>query len=234
MRLFEKDGTDVIYMGEFAIPDESYILKDEARDVEGVPRTVFVFRLKPVGETWAGNQPAAPSNELSKQIALEAKNVAEYVRQRQALEPIQILRREAELVERYAAWLLKESGIAAVRNLVATPAGQAMYTDIFVPMGANAGELIEAKASSSRQHIRMALGQVLDYARYVDQTALAILTPTEPGPEMVSLLISHGVGSIWETTTGQFDAVRPKTSGPTRSQIEIGRGISPAPSNLNQ
>jgi hypothetical protein len=214
LRLFEKAGTDVVYMGEFSVPDESHVLVDEARDVEDVPRSVFVFRLRPVGDTWAGTQSAAPGHELSIEIPLEAKNVARYIRQRQALEPITVLRREAALVERYAAWLSRRRGVEAVRNLVATPAGQAMYTDLFVPTGDRAGELIEAKASGSRQHVRMALGQILDYARYVDHTALAVLTPSRPAPDMVALLIAHGVGAIWESAPGDFHAERPRsTSG---------------------
>ncbi|MCU1551870.1 MAG: hypothetical protein JWR36_2430, partial [Glaciihabitans sp.] len=45
----------------------------------------------------------------------------------------------------------------------------------------------------------------LDYARYVDHSSLAILTPSRPAGEMIELLIAHGVGSVWESDVkGQF------------------------------
>jgi hypothetical protein len=81
-----------------------------------------------------------------------------------------------------------------------------MYTDVFVR---ETRELVEAKASSSREHIRMALGQILDYARYVDHSGLAVLVPTRPAQEMIDLLIAHNVSCIWEDGTDAFGAQRP-------------------------
>jgi hypothetical protein len=81
-----------------------------------------------------------------------------------------------------------------------------MFTDIFVR---ETKELVEAKASSSREHLRLALGQVLDYARYVEHTRLAVLVPTRPAQEMIDLLVSHGVGCIWEDDAVGFTAQRP-------------------------
>ena len=206
LRLFEKRGNSVTYVGEFELPDESYVLLDEAPDVSklGV-RSVFVFRLRPTMPTWQGDLPKAPEGEFATSIPIELTNTDEYVLQRQSLEPVAALRQEAALVARYVAWVEKELQSSVQRQSIPTAAGHLMYTDAFV---VKTRALIEAKASSSREHIRMALGQVLDYARYVPHSSLAILTPTRPSGEMIQLLVAHGVGAIWEQEQpGTFDSV---------------------------
>lgn len=202
LRLFEKVGTSVRYIGEFEIPDESHYVLDEAPDVEQTTlRRVIVFRLRAIGEAWELPAMKAPEGEFTEEIAIEASNVESYISHRSSLESSLALRVEGELVKRYVRWLEVHRGATAVRQAIPTAAGHRMYTDIFVK---ESGELIEAKASSSRTHIRHALGQILDYSRYVEHATLAILVPTEPEIDMVQLLLAHGVGVIWEKRSGVF------------------------------
>jgi hypothetical protein len=105
LRLFEKDGTSVIYVGEFSVPDESHWLIDEAPDRDGMKRSVFVFRLKPQSEVWVDPALQAPPATLASSIPLEAVNVESYIQERRASEPLEGLRNEALLVRRYVAWL---------------------------------------------------------------------------------------------------------------------------------
>ncbi len=49
-------------------------------------------------------------------------------------------------------------------------------------------ELVEAKASAGRTYVRAALGQVLDYSRYLDPKGRAVLVPTYPGDDLADLL----------------------------------------------
>lgn len=73
-------------------------------------------------------------------------------------------RREAALVGRYVDWLARHS-VHAVRHEIKLPGlNYPFYTDLYDP---RRSELIEAKASADREDIRMALGQLLDYGRYV-------------------------------------------------------------------
>ena len=206
LRLFEKISTDVIYIGEFELPNESYVLIDEAPDRnKSALRSVFVFRLRPVGPTWTAAGLTAPAGTLTMDVPLEASNVENYFFQRAASEPVIGLREESALVGRYADWIALKTGSKSHRHAVPTPAGHLMFTDLFVE---STRELVEAKSSSSRQHMRLALGQVLDYARYVDHSSLAVLTPTRPAGELIDLMTSHGVNTIWETSKqGQFDRV---------------------------
>jgi hypothetical protein len=206
LRLFEKDGTYVTYVGEFELPDESHILRDEALDRNQANlRSVFVFRLRPVGPTWEGCTARAPEGGLAQEVPLEAANIESYVRERAHLEPEVALRTEAALVARYSAWIARAVNGTTTRQAIPTAAGHMMYTDLFVR---ETRELVEAKSSSSRTHMRSALGQILDYARYVPHSSLAILVPSQPDPEMTQLLIAHGVGCIWESEKrGVFDSV---------------------------
>ncbi|WP_072690271.1 DUF3293 domain-containing protein [Rhodococcus marinonascens] len=58
-------------------------------------------------------------------------------------------------------------------------------------------ELIEVKATIDRATMRTALGQILDYARYLEHSHRSILLPEEPAEEMIELLHDHGVSVIW-------------------------------------
>jgi hypothetical protein len=52
--------------------------------------------------------------------------------------------------------------------------------------------------------VRLALGQVLDYGRYVDGAYLAVLLPAPPVADLVELLENHDVGCVVETEPGMF------------------------------
>lgn len=66
----------------------------------------------------------------------------------------------------------------------------------------NRGNLIEAKSSISREHIRMAVGQLLDYA-YQGKTHLgapnmAILLPQKPLSRVVEWLEPLKIRLVWQ------------------------------------
>jgi hypothetical protein len=110
-------------------------------------------------------------------------------------------RREARLVARYVEWL-KERGVNAFRHEIRPQGlGDALYTDIFDP---SLEEIIEAKASTRRSDVRMAVGQLLDYGRFVDHRSLAILTPVAITGDLCALLASHHFVNIYEDSGGRF------------------------------
>lgn len=77
-------------------------------------------------------------------------------------------------------------------------------------------ELIEVKATTDRPMIRLALGQILDYRRYVGATSSALLVPTAPADDLIELLHAHEIRVIWPITDGKggFAASREhKTAG---------------------
>lgn len=202
LRLFQKIDRTVRYLGEFEVPDETFVTREESPDNNGDLRSVFVFRLVPVGDAYRSEELVGPVTGKPTMIPIEASDIEKYAAQRPD-EPIEAVRREAALVKRYVSWLTKTHSQEAVRHKVPTPGGAVMYTDVF---NLATDELIEAKSSSSRHHVRAALGQILDYERYVRHDSMAVLVPTRPADEMIELLRRHGVGVIWETLSGDFVA----------------------------
>jgi hypothetical protein len=66
--------------------------------------------------------------------------------------------------------------------------------------------VIEAKGTGTRGDVRMALGQVLDYSRFVDgDPGKAVLLPQRPRPDLEDLLASAGVHAVWPVDAGFED-----------------------------
>jgi hypothetical protein len=119
---------------------------------------------------------------------------------------IRAMKVEAALLESYRSWLqLQDRNFATVKY-------KTLQCDAFEEHRRN---LIEAKSSASREHIRMAVGQLLDYAfqgreKFADPHK-AILLPTEPPSDIVHWLDSLGIKVIWyenaaflDNANGQF------------------------------
>jgi hypothetical protein len=102
-------------------------------------------------------------------------------------------RREQRLVHDFAAHL-EALGHAVSRNLVPLAGGEAfMYTDLF---DETTGLLVEAKSSARRADVRMAIGQLADYARAVKPKRQAVLLEARPHPDLVALLRSCRIAVV--------------------------------------
>jgi len=113
---------------------------------------------------------------------------------------------EAELLQSYRRWLAEQGRkLSAVKY-------RALQCDAYEEDRRN---LIEAKSSARREHIRMAVGQVLDYAfqgrKKFGAAHKAILLPSEPSSEIVDWLDSLEIKVIWrdkkaflDSANGQF------------------------------
>ena len=110
-------------------------------------------------------------------------------------------RNESVLVQSFVGWLGHE---AVARWAIRVPEENiVLLTDIYDP---DDGVLYEAKASSARGSVRLALGQLLDYRRHipVDGLRSRVLVPSRPGKDLVSLLNQHSVGLAWADEGGGF------------------------------
>ena len=74
-----------------------------------------------------------------------------------------------------------------------------MFSDLYVP---EIPPLVEAKGTVERGSIRMALGQLLDYRRFVKQARCAILVPSRPRPDIIELVKSASVELYWPENAG--------------------------------
>jgi len=72
------------------------------------------------------------------------------------------------------------------------------------------GTLVEAKGVVSREAVRMAIGQLLDYRRFEDGSPkLAVLLPWRPAPDLIELIHSIGATVVWADVAGGFECAAP-------------------------
>jgi hypothetical protein len=107
---------------------------------------------------------------------------------------------EAKLLHCYAHWLTQQG-----RKLPAQMYGR-LLCDGYEKERNN---LIEAKSSVCREHIRMAVGQLLDYAfqgrEKFPHPNLAILLPKKPEPTLEKWLQHLNISIIWRDKNSFLD-----------------------------
>ena len=210
VRLFRSAGRFTTYLGRFELADSPYYRTD-ALDRLGEPRSVLVFRLVPVGAVLRDPVDSADADAPSvEEIPVEAGDIERYAAERPD-EPHEAVRREASLVARYVSWLAG-TGQETCRHRIPIPGGGYLFTDIY---NKSTNELVEAKASAARVFIRSGLGQILDYARFVEHDSRALLLPIRPGGELVDLLLSYQCSVVWEAGK-VFERIDPEGDGSTR------------------
>ncbi len=197
--LFRMRGKGMVeYLGEFALDDEQPWYYMDAPDRNGDTRQVVVFRLWPVGRV---AEPTVRFGLEVRQVPVERTLVSSF-RVAPGVEATEMQRREAALLYRYKEWLERRNHTTARHEIRLPDTPASLLTDLF---DVESNELIEAKASPARQHVRMALGQLLDYNRYVEANKLAVLLPGRPLDDLVDLLVKNGVSCIYEEAdTGDF------------------------------
>jgi 5-methylcytosine-specific restriction protein A len=201
------------YIGEFALDDNLPYLRAEAPDVDGLLRSVIVFRLRPVGDVLRRSEdssrysdaieiptavhegiPIGVPDLLVNSVALEVVNAVQFGVSAKAAGISQ--RREADLMLRFNQHLVSQGHI--VDRYRIRPPGELrdLYTDIY---DSSANVLYEAKASATREAVRMAIGQLLDYSRHIPvDHSLAVLLPGAPSHDLISLLRTQKIRCVCE------------------------------------
>ncbi|MFS0700064.1 hypothetical protein AB6N24_08855 [Cellulomonas sp. 179-A 4D5 NHS] len=131
-------------------------------------------------------------------------------------------RGEALLVRAYAAHVELE------HQRIATPVG---LTDAYLPNATGGMDLLEAKSSTSRRHVREAVGQLLDYAPFCpDLTSLSILLPERPDQRTMAYAHRYGIDVAYRLPDGGFH--RDPAPSPARAVI-LGL-VSPQPARVDE
>jgi len=103
---------------------------------------------------------------------------------------------ERRLRDDYRAWLRRPLKICRYP----LPTGETLESDA---VDAAENELIEAMCSTARSHIRMALGQLLDYRRFhTPSPTLGLLVPKRPSDDLLDLVHEFGVHVVWPDDAG--------------------------------
>lgn len=109
---------------------------------------------------------------------------------------------EATLVNQYVAWLNEDTRFG--HNYIREAK---LFVDLF---DLTHWQLLEAKASITREAIRMAIGQLRDYKRFYEgrHPSLAVLLSARPAVSCIKLLSDNHIAAIWRTPRGNFSTRR--------------------------
>jgi 5-methylcytosine-specific restriction protein A len=131
-------------------------------------------------------------------IELEALNTEHFVVHRATT--AEAVRREQQLVRDYAEHLLAQ-GHKIVRHKYDLE-GNPLYCDLF---DETSWLLHEAKGDVRRESVRMAVGQLLDYARfYQKKPKLVVLLPREPSADIKEFLAAVGIQGVFRDSSGAW------------------------------
>jgi hypothetical protein len=184
-------------VGRFEVDGEEPWYFDDAPGTDDVIRRMIVFRLRPVAETLPPSGPyvSAPSPDPQIEYSPVEEHVAEASTTVEA-RSYEARRREAELRTRYCAYL--ESRGHEVKSHKITPPGERrpLRTDLF---DVTTNVLVEAKSNVTRESIRMAVGQLLDYSRFITpRPQLAVLVPDKPRADLLDFCAAMYIATVWE------------------------------------
>jgi hypothetical protein len=207
LRLFLGARGTVQYEGEFQLdPAKPWYTTDAPETGDGPERSVIVFRIKSLD-----NLPRVGQSRLDG--VLDGQQTSEVPVEEQWTErhfvnpnrePYEAERREQGLVLSFRDHLRRLRH--DVCRLKILPPGEAkpLFCDLY---DRTTGTLIEAKGTVERGAIRMAIGQLADYKRFVDGGAqnLAVLLPDRPRKDLCELLAAEGIELIWPADHGFFE-----------------------------
>jgi hypothetical protein len=192
---FAATGRDVTYLGQFELVD-TYERDAHDTDDKNTLRTVIVFRLRPLN-TPPADLPSVPITPPDGPI-VDAVPVEEQHTERSFVapdrEPYEFERTEAALVLRYRRHLQTLGHTVARLRVIPTGEGAPLYSDLW---DETTRELVEAKGNVTRDQLRHAVGQLLDYGRFVDARTLSVLVPSRPRPDLIEYVKSVGMDVVY-------------------------------------
>jgi hypothetical protein len=199
LHLFIGEGKSrpVRYEGEFEYVDH---YDDEAPETGGGPRRrVFMFRLRPLDSRIAPPTVVGSSLNLSDETVVDDVPTEQHLTEDYYVdpshEPTYAERREAALVKDYESFAAREGQRLVRKRINVAGELKPLFCDLY---DAAANTLIEAKGSVTRESIRMGLGQLYDYRRFIDpEPRLALLLPELPRADLVDFATSCGVQIIY-------------------------------------
>jgi hypothetical protein len=209
LRLLQGSRGEVEYLGEWELDATEPYYETEAPDREGQTRKVIVFKLRPVGDFKVPAQTSvSDAPETSVDVVPVEEQYTEAAFVDPSHEPYEAERREAKLVRGLRDHLVMHGH--EVGRLKIVPEGEAkpLFADLF---DETIDTLVEAKGSVSREAIRMALGQLLDYGRFKPSATRVILVPERPRQDLLDLAESAAVKVMWPVAGGYggFSLVSP-------------------------
>ncbi|MEV6864926.1 hypothetical protein AB0M44_28450 [Streptosporangium subroseum] len=195
------------YIGEFELDDEQPYVMRQAPNKEGVFRRVIVFRMCPNGPFCREKQDEIPPAEKTEVITVPADVTTSAMVEpetskkasgsRSAIPQTTAERREAKLADSFQMFLEAEKHQVKRFQIKVKGLTSTLLTDLY---DATTHVLYEAKGTSSRDAVRMAIGQLMDYCRYVTPVdpTLAVLLPVKPHDDLQDLLKLVNIALVYQ------------------------------------
>ncbi|WP_143832961.1 MULTISPECIES: hypothetical protein [Nocardiopsis] len=194
------------YVGKFKLDEEEPYVLRQAPNQAGELRRVIVFRLRPVDElTPLPEDTIAPLTETEIQqvpvdtatsIIVDPETYSGKPISRSATRSTKVERREAELCEAFRDMLEEHEHQVRRFQIRTSGLSSSLLTDLY---DTKSHVLYEAKGTSSRESVRMAIGQLMDYRRHINPNpTLAVLLPKKPNPDLQDLLESVNINLVYQ------------------------------------
>jgi 5-methylcytosine-specific restriction protein A len=209
------------YVGEFTVDESEPFIERQALDSEKDTRWVYVFRLRPVAEveqapedfvppadeTVIKQVPATPMADSAYALRTPAEATASKVAKpeknsrkkttRKATGPVEVKRIEAELSDRFLAFLQEQGHEVTRFDIRIKGLASILFTDLY---DATDNVLYEIKSKSDRGSVRAAIAQLIDYRRHIPpkDAQLAVLLPERPHEDLRDLVDSAGMALVYE------------------------------------
>jgi hypothetical protein len=208
LRVFEGVGGDLTYLGDFELDAAQPFYRADAPETGNGPmREVIIFKLWPKTVEPGESNPKLDeifNNPTRVRIPVEQQLTEKFFVP--SAEIYEAERREQSLVLEFEAYL-SERGHDVWRHKFRPPdEARPILTDLF---DGTTGTLIEAKGTVERGAIRMAIGQLADYRRFLNEEELqylAVLVPREPRRDLCDLLASQSIEYIFPWGEGFADS----------------------------
>lgn len=192
---FRASGSSVTYLGEFELVDHYFTDAHETDDPSAL-RQVVVFKLRPYRPVPVElpSVPLSPTSESRTDVVNVEERHTERAFVAPDREPYELERRESLLVQRYREHLERAGHEVGRLRIVPPGESRPLYSDLW---DRTVEELIEAKSSVTRDQIRLAVGQLLDYGRFASAQRRTVLVPSCPRGDLLDYLHGLGVGVLY-------------------------------------
>jgi hypothetical protein len=187
------------------LDEEKPYYRDDAKQMgSSALRKVIKFRLRPVSPSDAYPEEFTeghPHPNVVKEVPVEEQYTERCFVEPDAT-PYEVQRREQHLVKEYKTYMAGK-GSRVVRHLIRPSAEERpLFTDLYDPQRSN---LLEAKGTVTRNNIRMAIGQLCDYGRFLKPGfERAVLLPEKLRKDLEDLLSSQKIAAVWRDGKGGF------------------------------
>jgi hypothetical protein len=213
IHLIESVEGTCTYLGQYILGDPPFSI-ERAPDVNGeFEREIFVFKLIPI------------ANYMDLDLALHKNGRVEgmdtpwvspafetIILSDRGNPRVQLERVENKLQSEFGDYMLRSGHEVLTHSFFVKGLKGTLKPDFWIPC---LGLVVEAKPSDAREFVRLAIGQVLDYANLskIEGQIMtpAILVPNRPAPDLCRLIEELGITLIYKNQEDKFE-IKPARS----------------------